>query len=110
MKILSVVYDNNQYGGCETCDYGAVYVDNIRITWDDGTIITFYSEIYCDVMSESDWMVLLGNASNKYDIIEGWKNKYKSYANDNKEDIWYEVSNVHNNESTRYYLAEILGK
>lgn len=106
MKITSVNYNCYKSGGCSTCDYGAIYVDEISIYLEDGVSLIFNSETDDCVMSESDWMILLCNASSIDDIIDSWKEKFKSDVKYGNKDIYYEVCYSKDSESVKHYLTE----
>lgn len=107
MKITSVEYNNYKYGGCcSTCDYGAVYMNEISICLEDGVSLTFSSETDDCVMSESDWMILLGNASSMDDIINSWKEKFKLDVKYGNKDIYYEIRYSKDSEPVKHYLTE----
>lgn len=104
MKIVNIGYDNwKSVDGCPTCNYGSIYVDNIRIIFEDNSYIEFHSEVEnigC-ALSESDWMIILGNSNTKTEIIEAWMSKIKDYLPN--EDIYYTDGWVWSNESTKHW-------
>ena len=106
MNISKVEYDSYTDGGCPTCDYGANYIDNVKIIFDDETFIEFHSEIINkEVLSESDWMVILGRSNTKEDIINQWKQSFNSYTF-NSSDVYYKEGLVWSNESTVHYTKK----
>lgn len=88
MNITKIEYNSYKSGGlCDTCDYGANYINDISITWDDNIKIKFYAETDYEVMSEADWMIILANAKNRDDIKKAWAHKYSKYINENNSNI-----------------------
>lgn len=78
MKIISVNYQNNdQRGGCDTCDYGSRYIKDMLITWEDNSTLAIHTDISCDGydLTESDWILILANSSSIDEIIEAIKDK-----------------------------------
>lgn len=82
MKITKIEYNHTKTGGCNTCDYGAVYINDITIQWEDKSTLQLYAEIEDNIMTEANWMLLLANTSNKEEIIAAWKHKYRNYLDD----------------------------
>lgn len=77
-KLIAVDYqDLSRKGGCDTCDYGSVYIDDITLKYDDGTTLHVYTECSCDGygMTEADWMLLLANTNSIDEIITAVKEK-----------------------------------
>lgn len=77
-KLISVDYqDLSRKGGCDTCDYESVYIDDITLKYDDGTTLHVYIECSCDGygMTEADWILLLANTSSIDEIIIAVKEK-----------------------------------
>lgn len=89
MKVKYVDYDSYSSGGCPTCNYGALYVDDITITYEDGEIIRFVLETGSEIISEGDWMVMLGNSSTKEEVIKEWVSKVNRYMSDVSDDYAY---------------------
>lgn len=79
LKIKKVNYDENYECGCETCDWGSSYVNEIEIIFEDDTYTNIkVDKMYKYALSESDYMQLIANSNNIDDfcvnVIEKLKN------------------------------------
>lgn len=79
MEVKKVNYYQHYISGCETCDYGSSYINEISITLEDDTYIEVkIDKMYDYTLSESDYMQLLANSKdiNNFviNIIEKIKN------------------------------------
>lgn len=95
MKVKHIEYDSyGSSGRCPTCNYGSLYVDDITITYEDGEIVRFVLETNSEIISESDWMVILGNSSTKEEVIEEWVSRVSRYVSDDSDDYaYYSITN-----------------
>lgn len=99
MKVVSVLYENNDVRGyCDTCDYGATTIRDISIKYEDGSSWNFHMDVEGSEwdITESDWMVILANASSVEDIITAVKAKLHYLLSQDwlEKDIWYEYNGV----------------
>lgn len=60
--IVEYADDTEYSAGCETCDYGSEYINNIAITLTKYKIIVVLNQMYSYALSESDIMTLLLSA------------------------------------------------
>ena len=109
-EIKDIEYDHyKSRTGCPTCDYGSVYVDNMRLTYDDDSYIEFNSEVEdSSILTESDWMIMLANSKNENELIELWKKKVDDYLP--SKDIYYTKGLTWSNESIKYFPYKGDGK
>lgn len=57
--ILSVKYDSDFWGGCETCDYGSSYINEFNIIMETGRIQIKVNQMYEYALSEDYMMKLI---------------------------------------------------
>lgn len=70
LKIKNVNYESDCFGGCETCDYGSSYISNIEITFENEEKLTIETnQMYDYMLSESDYMQVLGNSQSIEEIV-----------------------------------------
>ena len=70
LNAKKVSYDEDSTGGCETCNYGSSYVNEIEITLEDGTYTNIkVDQMYEYLLSESDYMQLIANSNDIQDFI-----------------------------------------
>ena len=70
LNIKKVNYDENWESGCETCDFGSSYVNEIEIILEDGTYTNIkVDKMYEYTLSESDYMRLIANSNDINDFI-----------------------------------------
>lgn len=70
LNIKKVIYDEDFTSGCETCDYGSSYVNEIEIILEDGTKAKIkVDRMYEYSLSESDYMKLISNSKTIDDFI-----------------------------------------
>lgn len=70
LNVKKINYDEDSTGGCETCDYGSSYINEIEITLEDGTYTNIkVDQIYEYLLSESDYMQLIQNSNDIQDFI-----------------------------------------
>lgn len=85
MEIKDIKYESDCWGGCETCDYGSSYISNILIQFKDGKELKIETDqMYEYMVSESDYMQVLGNSKTINEIIVNLLNiiKEKGYEID----------------------------
>ena len=69
LNVKKVEYDNFYEGGCETCDYGSSYANDIKITLNDGKTSKIYiDKMYDYSLTESDIMRLISNSNDINDF------------------------------------------
>lgn len=74
MKVKKVNYDNHYTSGCETCDYGSSYIEDIEIILEDGTYIRIkFNQMYKYMLSESDYINIIGMSN---DLEDMWSNLF----------------------------------
>lgn len=62
VNIIEISTDSFSYSGCETCDYGSSYVNEINFWFDDGTSELFQiSQEYAYICSEQDLILFFIN-------------------------------------------------
>ena len=62
VNIIEISTDSFSYSGCETCDYGSSYVNEINFLFDDGTSELFQiSQEYAYICSEQDLILFFIN-------------------------------------------------
>ena len=62
VNIIEISTDSFSYSGCETCDYGSSYVNEIHFWFDDGTSELFkISQEYAYICSEQDLILFFIN-------------------------------------------------
>lgn len=89
LKVKKVNYEKESYGGCETCDYGSKYISNIEIDLEDyGLLKIETNQMYNYMLTESDFMQLLGNSK---DIKDLYKNMF-NIIQDKSYEIEHRVS------------------
>ena len=87
MNIKKVEYHQWYTDGCETCDYGSHYVNDIEITLENDTYINIkVDKMYDYTLSESDYIQLLANNKNVNDLIVNIIKKIKNKRYN--EDLW----------------------
>lgn len=70
IKIKDIKYDSDWEPGCPTCDWGSLYISNIKILFEDDTeLLIETNQMYEYMFSESDCMKALGNSNNVDEII-----------------------------------------
>lgn len=70
LNIKKVNYDENWESGCETCDWGSSYVNEIEIILEDGTYTNIkIDKMYDYALSKSDYMQLIANSNDINDFI-----------------------------------------
>lgn len=70
LNVKKVSYNEDSTGGCETCNYGSSYVNEIEITLEDGTYTNIkVDQMYEYLLSESDYMQLIANSNDIQDFI-----------------------------------------
>lgn len=90
LNIKKVNYDENWESGCETCDYGSSYVNEIEIILEDGTYTNIkIDKMYEYALSESDYMNLISNSNNINEFIMNILNKIKE--NSYKKEIEWKI-------------------
>jgi hypothetical protein len=63
LNIKKVIYNEDFTSGCETCDYGSSYVNEIEIILEDETNAKIkVDRMYEYSLSESDYMKLISNS------------------------------------------------
>lgn len=78
LNVKKINYDEDSTGGCETCDYGSSYVNEIEITLEDGTYTNIkVDQMYKYALSESDYMQLISNSNTLQDFIINVINKIR---------------------------------
>ena len=91
MKVKKVDYEQYHVDGCETCDYGSSYVNEISITLEDDTYIDVkIDKMYDYILSESDYMQLLANSKDIDNFIVNIIEKVKNDRYD--KDLYCPVS------------------
>lgn len=79
LKIKKVNYDENFEYGCETCDYGSSYVNEIEIIFEDDTYTNIkVDRMYKYALTESDYMQLIANSNNIDDFCVNIIKKLKN--------------------------------
>ena len=79
LKIKKVNYDENFEYGCETCDYGSSYVNEIEIIFEDDTYTNIkVDKMYEYALTESDYMQLIANSNNIDDFCVNIIKKLKN--------------------------------
>lgn len=69
LNVKKINYDEDWSSGCETCDYGSSYVNEIEIILEDGTHTNIkFDKMYDYVLTESDYMKLIATS----DTIENF--------------------------------------
>ena len=64
VNIIEISTDSFSYSGCETCDYGSSYINEIHFWFDDGTSELFQiSQEYEYICSEQDLILFFVNNS-----------------------------------------------
>ena len=83
MNIKKINYNEDYFEGCETCDYGSQYINNLEIIEnDDTTIIITIDNMYEYAFSEADLMKLLYATDTIEDFIVSAINKFvENYRN-----------------------------
>lgn len=62
VNIIEISTDSFSYSGCETCDYGSSYINEIHFWFDDGTSELFQiSQEYSYICSEQDLILFFIN-------------------------------------------------
>ena len=62
VNIIEISTDSFSYSGCETCDYGSSYINEIHFWFDDGTSELFQiSQSYEYICSEQDLILFFVN-------------------------------------------------
>lgn len=70
LNIKKVIYNEDFTSGCETCDYGSSYVNEIEIMLEDETNAKIkVDRMYEYSLSESDYMKLISNSKTIDDFI-----------------------------------------
>ena len=70
LNIKKVIYNEDFTSGCETCDYGSSYVNEIEIILEDETNAKIkVDRMYEYSLSESDYMKLISNSKTIDDFI-----------------------------------------
>lgn len=91
LKIKDVKYESNCFAGCETCDYGSSYISNIEITFEnEEKLIVETNQMYDYMLSESDYMQVLGNSQSTEEIVLKLLDLIKNKSFDIKDRIWLE--------------------
>lgn len=57
--IVSIDQDKTYFAGCQTCDYGSNYINNIRITTIKYILSISVEKMYEHALSEGDMMKIL---------------------------------------------------
>ena len=61
-NIIEISTDSASFSGCETCDYGSSYINEIHFWFDDGTSELFQiSQEYSYICSEQDLILFFIN-------------------------------------------------
>ena len=61
-NIVEISTDSASFSGCETCDYGSSYINEIHFLFDDGTSELFQiSQEYSYICSEQDLILFFIN-------------------------------------------------
>ena len=83
MEVKDVIYDSEYVAGCETCDYGSEYIDDIKIVFNDDNILKIKTNTsYGYIFSAADYIKIICNSNNIKDIILNLLLKGKSYLED----------------------------
>lgn len=81
LKIKKVNYDEDFEYGCETCDWGSSYVNEIEIIFEDDTYTNIkIDRMYKYALTESDYMQLIANSNNIDEFCVNIIKKLKSKA------------------------------
>ena len=93
MKIIDVLYDTNYIPGCETCDYGSVYISDFTLIYEDDHEVNFRVEgVNRRLISEGKLMTILANSLNEEEI---------------KKAIIQNCKDVINSSSIHYYKGKL---
>lgn len=70
LKIKDVKYESDWEDGCPTCDWGSSYISNINILFEDDIQLSIETnQMYEYMLSEADYMKVLGNANSIDEIV-----------------------------------------
>ena len=95
LNVKKVNYDENFTSGCETCDYGSHYINEIEIILEDGTYTNIkVDKMYDYVLSESDYMKIIANSNNINDFLINILNKIKENRYDKNLKLPIELENL----------------
>lgn len=83
MNVKKINYNEEQFDGCETCDYGSQYINNLEIIFDDDTKTNIVIDnMYEYAFTEADLMELLyANNTIEDFILSAIKKFVKAYCN-----------------------------
>lgn len=70
LNVKKINYNEDFIYGCETCDYGSSYVNEIEIVLQDNTYANIkVDKMYEYALSESDYMQIIANSDDIKDLI-----------------------------------------
>jgi len=98
--IVDIKQDNWSYPGCETCDYGSSYVNELSVYLTKYKIVVEVNQMYNYLLSDGDlFKIFLRNiekikAMSEMQFINWFELQIKSYAEDNGAGIEYRYTEV----------------
>jgi len=96
--IVNIEQDNWSSGGCETCDYGSSYVNELTVYLTKYKITTKVNQMYEYLLSDGDlFKIFLRNIEEiktmtEIEFIKWFESQIKSYADDNEAGVEYRYS------------------
>lgn len=63
--IQSIETDKNNYGGCDTCDYGSSYINELNFRFKEEQLTVEVNEMYDYALSEGFLMTLMLNGAER---------------------------------------------
>lgn len=98
--IVNIEQDNWSTPGCETCDYGSSYVNELVVYLTKYKITTEVNQMYEYLLSDGDlFKIFLRNIEEiktmtEMEFINWFELQIKSYTDDNEAGVEYKYSNI----------------
>lgn len=71
LNVKKIHYDETYTAGCETCDYGSSYINEIKILLEDNDYISVeVDKMYDYALSENDIIISIAESNNPEDFIK----------------------------------------